>query len=203
MAEKSSFRFDEARHRYTLDGAVLPSVTGVIKECVGSGFEYLQDADWYLQRGRAVHAAAKFIAEAKSFECDPRIEGHVAALRKWFDDFKPVGPFRIEQPVYSEVYRYAGTPDLFCTLYGKPFCVDWKNSLSHERVAWQLGAYTLTQTNRGNGISGLGVELHEDGTYKTTKTLDLRRAQQEFLAMRSVYSVKERLGQLKENHADQ
>lgn len=196
--------FNAETHAYAINGRRVPSVTEVIKECVGSGFEYLQDAEWFLQRGLAVHACAKFIAEGKDFDCDPRIEGRVNALRRFWREMKPAGELRVEIPVYSDIYQYAGTPDLFCLLDGRPFCVDWKNSLDSERVAWQLAAYTLTQTNRGNGIRGLGVELHDDGTYKTTRHLDLRRAQQEFIAMRSIYSIKQRLGQLKEKeqHAD-
>lgn len=199
---KPDFQFDESSHTYRLNGDVIPGTTDIIKECVGSGFEYLQDAAWYLQRGRAVHAAAKFIAEGKPFECDPRIEGRVNALRKWFADHQP-HDFICEQPVFSATYRYAGTPDLVCLIQNRPHIVDWKNSLDEARLSWQVSAYGIA-IKAPAMTRGLGVELHDDGSYRMTAPIDLRRFGQEFLAMRSVYSIKERLGQLKkEQNADQ
>jgi hypothetical protein len=194
MPSPSIFTFDADAHEYRISGVRVPSVTQIIAAAVGTGFEFLANAEWYLQRGRAIHACAPFVAAGKPFECDPRIAGHVAALKKWFFDFAPTDMI-VETPVYSVDYRYAGTPDLLCKIDGKRFVVDWKSSLDLERVAWQMAAYALA-TGRANstGIRGMGVQLLETGDYMVTKPLDLRRPQQEFLAMRSVFSIRERLG---------
>jgi hypothetical protein len=69
--------------------------------------------------------------------------------------------------------------------------IDYKASFSPVDI-YQLGGYAELVDCR----YGLGVELHEDGTFKCTKLLDLKRARREFLALRTTYSILEKLGRL-------
>lgn len=174
--------------RYEINGRPVPSVTEVLGELLPTW----QAGEWYLQRGTAVHACCAMIARGEAFDCDPQIAGQVAAARKWFSEFKPMVRF-VEQKYHLERYMFAGTPDLVCGL-GKVYCVvDFKASLTPV-VELQLAGYS--ELIGGGCNHGMGVELREDGTYSTTGMLDLRMPRREFLALRTVYGIRERLGML-------
>ena len=173
------------KYRYEINGRGVPSVTEILGELLPTW----QAGEWYLQRGRAVHACCAMIARGQEFDADPQIAGQVEACRKWFADFNAIA-FECEKPYHSTRYQYAGTPDLICGVKNR-MLIDFKASLNSV-VALQLGGYgELTDINKG-----MGVELREDGTYTTTGLLDLRIPRREFLALRTVYGVRERLGML-------
>ena len=75
--------FNEEDHTYTIDGCPVPPVTHVIKNTVGTGWEA---SPWYLQRGKAIHACAAFIAQGIDFKFDERLAPYVAALKKFFKE---------------------------------------------------------------------------------------------------------------------
>lgn len=188
QGESEEDRREERMARYTINGRPVPSVTEILGELLPTW----QADPWYLGRGTAVHACCAMIARGEAFDCDPVIAGQVAACRKWFADFSPA-VHHVERKLHSERYQYAGTPDLICAM-GKIHCVvDFKASLNPV-VALQLGGYS--ELLSGGYNHGMGVELREDGTYTTTGLLDLRIPRREFLALRTVYGVRERLGML-------
>ena len=76
-----NIEFSEADHTYKLNARPVPSVTQIIKETVGTCW---QTSEWYLMRGKAIHACAAFIAEGKEFKFDERLSGYVAAIKKFF-----------------------------------------------------------------------------------------------------------------------
>lgn len=179
--------------RYTIDGRPVPSVTEIIREIIPG---WMPD-EWYLDRGTAVHACAALIAKGKDFDADPQIAGYVAATRKWFADMKPE-VIAVELKVESAAFQYCGRLDLLASIGGKRVVVDWKSGPVN--TTWlQLAGYSaalpreLTPTNYG-----MEVVLHDDGTYKASPLLDLKRARNEFLAMRTVYGIKQRLGLIKQ-----
>ena len=179
--------------RYAIAGRPVPSVTEILGELLPTW----QAGEWYLQRGTAVHACCAMIARGQEFECDPQITGQVAACRRWFGDFRPdVGA--VEGKLYSETLQCAGTPDLLANIGGKSVVVDWKASLNTV-VPLQLGGYAELAGGRAKWW-GMGVELPEDGTYKTTGLIDLRIPRREFRALRTVYGIRERLGKKEAQH---
>ena len=183
-----SLEFDPIKHIYRLDGKIIPSVTQILDELVPIQYKA---GDWYLQRGRAVHAAAAFIARGIDFDFNEQIAGQVAAIRKFFAEVKPVR-FAVEKRVYSKLYQYAGTLDLFAKINNKYCLVDYKSSMSIDRTGLQLGAYSLCMVN---SISwGFCVEISEDGEYKMSEPMNLKNYRREFLALRATYAVRERLG---------
>lgn len=190
------FHFNESDHTYWLKGRRLSGVTEIISASVGSGFEFLSpaDRDFYLSRGKAVHACAEFIAGGQNFTCDPRIDGHVQALRLFWREQAPVVD-SLEKPLFNETYRFAGRPDLIGAIRGVRVIADYKNSVDKERIAWQLAAYAIL-AKEPPSTNGLAVELSEEGKYRLTwyDAKQMTRARHEFLAMRSVYSIRERLG---------
>lgn len=178
--------FDPVSHKYSIDGRPVPSVTQVLNSVLGDAIWHA--SEWHMQRGTAVHACAALIAQGKSFEHDPEIDGQVRACRKFFADFQPE-VLEVEKPLYSEAYNFAGTPDLICMINGKKCVVDFKASLT-DLVFLQLGGYAVLYGIIGYGI---GVELKDDGDYKATPIVKTDRYRNEFLACLSVWNIRKRL----------
>ena len=182
--------FDPVKHEYTVGGRRVPSVTQIIGEVLPDSTFHA--GEWYLQRGRAVHACAAMIAQGKTIRHDPAIDGQVQACRRFFWASRPE-VLEVEQQVYNTTYNYAGTFDLMAVIQGKTVILDWKSSAS-PAAEIQIGAYALC---RPKARYGMVVELHEDGSCKCSEMFKTERGKREFLAVRSVYSIRERLGLLK------
>jgi hypothetical protein len=186
--------FNESDHTYKIDASPVPSVTQVISEILGCGW---QAEPWYLQRGKVIHRCAELIFKDKEFQFDPRVAGEVAAIRKFKKEVNPEVK-ALEMRVYSTLHRYAGTLDLVGLLSNKLFLLDWKHSIDKIRVPLQLGGYAQAY-KESNGIDiniGYGVHLKENGLYQMTEAIDLRRSRPEFLALRTAYRIKEKCGSL-------
>lgn len=179
--------FDPVEHSYAIAGRRVPSVTQIIRAILGDAI--WSASDWYLERGRAVHACAAMIARGPAFTHDPQITGQVAACRQFFQDVKPE-VIEVEAPVFSETYQFAGTFDLLARIAGKFCIVDYKSAL-HEIAKIQIGAYSILRPQTHHGMI---VQLSEDGRYKTTGIIKIDRYRNEFLALRSVYGIRQRLG---------
>jgi hypothetical protein len=187
---------DSAAHTYTIDGRIVPGVTEIIRETTGQSWRV---GDWYLERGKAIHACAAFIAQGKKFKFDERLSGYISALRKFFEDVKPeFNNGSSEKIVFSLPYQFAGTLDLVCNISTRKVIVDYKHSIDIERLKWQLGGYSQAYKDQSKieVNHGCGVEIRENGTYSMTPIFDLRKSRGEFLAMRTVYGIKEHLKQL-------
>lgn len=179
-----TLQFDHASHTYRLGDRVLPSVTQVVRAVL----PYRHPADeWYLQRGTMIHKAAALMlrGELDETSIDPRISGHVEAVRKAISemqlDFKGA---RIEVPMASPL-GYAGTPDI---VLRNGLVVDWKSSVEPQ-VLLQLGGYLLL----AGGKSCASVELRENGTYRFEQH-DSRRAKGLFLNALSIFQWKVAVG---------
>lgn len=187
--------FDSDKHEYTIGGNIVPGVTQVIEDVVGSGFEFA--SDWHKQRGKALHACAPFVAKGLDFKYDPRLEGKIQALRKFFAEVKP-DIQGMEEPLFSKIYGFAGRPD-FMAKIGQRNCIgDWKSSVDKTRLKLQLGGYSvLYGANKCWSHLlvnyGVGIELKDNGKYKMTEPIDLRIARNEFLALLTTYKIKRRL----------
>jgi hypothetical protein len=184
--------FDPIAHQYFIDDRPVPSVTQVLDAILGDAMWHA--SEWHMERGRAVHMAAAFIAQGKQFVHDPAIDGQVWACQKFFADMKPE-VLEVENPLYSESYNFAGTPDLICVINGKKCIVDFKASLT-DVVFLQLGGYAVLY---GIISYGMGVELKDDGNYKATPIVKTDRYRNEFLACLSVYGIRQRLGLIGDN----
>lgn len=184
--------FDPLTHTYRIDDRPVTSVTQVLRDVLPGW----QAGEWYMQRGTAVHACAAMIARGEKFNHDARIDGQVAACRRVFEEIKPV-PILVEHPVYSDRYQFAGTLDLACNIKHRDIIIDWKAQLT-ESAAIQCAAYALALREAHPILDvrwGMGVELHDDGTYKCCNDLyDLRRYKHEWLALLTTFNVRRRLG---------
>lgn len=190
--------FNEADHIYTVNGLPVPSVTTVISGVIGNGYEGIPNADYYMGRGRAVHACAAMIAQRIEFDHAPEITGYVAAIRKFFADFRP-DVVHVEKAVGSAIYRYAGTLDLAARIGRHNVIIDWKASLDEKRCFFQLGGYSQALMESGGGAfnHGMGVWLRDDGTYKATAVKSLLVERGKFLNLRAAYGIMADIGVLK------
>lgn len=132
--------FDPDQHRYTYQGAVVPSVTQILFE------EGFTDAQWFTEKasalGRAVHLACHFLDEGTldweslDVEIMPYVEGYVAFrnMTGFAHDFS-------EQPIYHPTYGYAGTPDKLGALNGGKILLDLKTCRPSPATGLQLAGY--------------------------------------------------------------
>ena len=162
--------FDEAAHRYTVDGVEVPSVTTV---CRFLSYDQKSDRPWLAKvsadRGTRVHAACAAIDYGEDPEEDAEISGYLTAYRRFLKDYRPDWE-GIEYTVGDAVLGIAGTIDRFGTLYDGRTCIlDIKtgSQLHDAPLRAQLTGYKrLLCFNRGFWSSYLyALHLSEDGTY--------------------------------------
>ena len=191
------FRFDPVRHVYTIDATPVPSTTQVVRALLPGW----QAAEWYLQAGSCVHAAAAFIAQGKDFELDlsgqtpedqARINGRILAARRFFAEVRPV-VLSVERQVYHPALGYAGTYDLYCLIGDKAVLVDYKSGHDTDRTRLQLGGYALAMDPCPVAY-GYEVVLGEDGRYSMSARQDLKAGRREFAALLSAWKIRERFG---------
>lgn len=181
---KSTCTFDPETHTYTIEGRRVPNVTEVLNDLLPCH----RASEWHLQRGRAVHACAAFVAQGIEFEHDEVIAGQVEACKRFFREVNPV-VIDVEKVMYSTTYLFAGTADLICRI-GKHTCVlDWKASFS-KALPYQLGGYSI----EANVPFGVGVQLCDDGKYHMTEFYDMKRYRHGFLALLSAYNIRKQCG---------
>src|SRR3972149_11013983 len=192
----STNTFNPETHEYAINGRRVPSVTEILGDVLG--LTYWNATHWHLHRGTAVHAAAAMIAQGKQFDADPQITGQVVACQTFFEDEKPK-VIDVETPGYNELYQFGGTWDLFALIRGRKTLVDWKSSLS-EVAKIQLGGYAILNQNATHGMV---VELGEDGRCRRSEHFVLKKYMNEFLACRSVYAIKQRLGMVSKKQQEE
>ena len=115
--------FDEAAHRYTVDGVEVPSVTEV---CRFLSYDQKSDKPWLAKaaadRGTRVHAACAAIDYGIDPEETEDISGYLKAYRRFLKDYRPDWE-GIEYTVGSAELGIAGTIDRFGTLYDGRRCI--------------------------------------------------------------------------------
>ena len=170
-------RFDSIAHRYYLDDV---EVVGVTRALSLAGLDS-QARRFYTQagreRGRAVHQLS---AESDPI---PEIEylGYLEAARvcelQIYGDAPP--NLCVEEPLYDETDRYAGTPDRFgIDLAGDHVLLDFKTGAVDRSVALQLAAYARLAARRyalrETAIQRVAACLRADGTFRLTEFRDRR-----------------------------
>lgn len=142
-----SLTFDEAKHIYRWDGDIVPGVSDIL---AGIGIVnpriYNRGA---AQRGKDVHLATQLLDEERldRSALAPKYQGYVTA----YERFKQNTGFEvitIEEPLYIDRWRYAGTLDRRGVLYPalkkeEKIILDIKSGV---REGWhdiQLMAYSM------------------------------------------------------------
>lgn len=112
--------FDEAAHRYRLDGEPVPSVTqvlGVLDQFAGVPADVLDAAREF---GTHVHKAVELdvLGALDEESLDPALAEYLAGWRA-FTSNTGAKPVRTEFRVASRSHRYAGTSDLLVEMPGR------------------------------------------------------------------------------------
>ena len=147
-------KFDKETHTYSVGGAVLPSVTQVLKGMgiINTKF-YTEDSR---DRGTKVHDALEMLdldMVEKSF-IEPDIEGYIRAYEQFKYD---VGAkvLEVEKIVTHEELWYAGTLDRIMDIGGKRVIVDIKTGSHEDWHNIQLSAYKLALGEKDIAMANL------------------------------------------------
>jgi hypothetical protein len=162
--------FDDAEHRYTLDGREVPSVTGILAPLYDFGgipAAALEAARW---RGTLVHEA---IHQDNTGVLDiealhPILLPYLMAWREWQAHAGAV-IIASEHQVASRKYGYAGTLDAVADIRGKRILVDVKATAELPKpVGPQTAAYAQAwQETTGTRIEGRMVVRVDSRDTKT------------------------------------
>lgn len=169
--------FDEQNHIYRVQGVAIPSVTQIL---VAEGFI---DTSWFTEygrdRGKYAHEAIKLYEQGSLDEesLDPVLRPYLDAWKQFKTDTGYVSEV-VEEPLYSPVYQYAGTPDNIGLLNGEPTVLDIKTGAISPWVALQLSAY---ETLKKMCLDRVALRLMPDGKYRLRHFKD-RTDRQVFLA---------------------
>ena len=181
------FHFEPSTHTYTLSGQVIPAVTKIIGQVLPRRYEC---ANWYLEKGAALHACIHLLVQGKLRweSVDERIAGRLRAWVKFQSENKTI-IVGSEERYFSERYQFAGTCDARINFGKENVLVDVKSSLEPQ-LGPQLGAYALLlKENKLYASIACGLWLREDSTYRVKwfTASELRRAEQVFLSCLNVY----------------
>lgn len=141
----SGLQFDEALHRYTLDGHHLPSVTTILAPITAQEYRAVdrETMERAAVLGKAVHKLIE-LDIAGILDEDGLADALRPYLAQW-RQFRDQSGFRAhfsEERSHSAKYGYAGTYDLFGTLNRKFALIDLKRTASVPRTAGpQTAAY--------------------------------------------------------------
>lgn len=160
--------FDEAAHRYTLDGRELIGVTSALS---AAGFI---DSRWHTDeaamRGSYVHAAIALLHEddLDVASLDEQIGPYVCAYQRFVQE---TGFVRVawEQRVYDATLGYAGTLDLRGSFPKDTWhdVIDIKTGASPKWVGYQTAAYKRAlPADIRNMCRRWCLQLSDDGTYR-------------------------------------
>ena len=161
--------FEEARHIYTLNGAVIPSVTTIMRPLSQSLYKGVDEAilNKAAARGTAVHNAIENYTLFGLSDIEPMYQGYLDAYISWCNDFNPQ-PISTECKVYHKVLRYAGTSDLIAMIEDKRILVDYKTSATVNKMLTgiQTEAYAKAYESHDYPIDGKAIlHLKKNGKY--------------------------------------
>lgn len=195
--------YDEHLHAYVAPGggAVLPSVTGILR-CVGiSDLSHVTEDG--LERGREVHKIVERIQRyGDPGDAESRLIPYAVGWMKFVRDTGYEHEY-VETPVWHKVYRFAGRFDTYGYLK-RPSCyamLDLKCGVPAWWAGVQLAAYVLAWRAMMKGLPDVVrrfvVSLPGDGSYRLTEYSNPTDGDV-FLAALSIRNRMEREGVLKE-----
>ena len=182
-----TLHFDPITHTYTIEGVKIPSVTHVLRDwwrgMVGDTFE---PDDYYLERGRRVHAVAASLFSSEMVDVPEEYSGYLKAAAAVIRalDVLMLGGAIVETPVYDAKLNVAGTPDVVAWVLGARTIIEWKTESLSPIGFWQVGAYAL-MTGAKKGVE---VCLRGDGTF-ATRWHDVAKGGKEFVAILNSWRI--------------
>ncbi len=166
--------FEPEAHVYRWRGAVVPSVTQILKD-LGLSPNYPEDRGW-LQFGRDIHRCCELVLRDRLESCGAVYLPYVEAFRDFVKTYR-VEPINTEMQVYHSTLGYAGTLDLNCRLFGKDEAtVDYKTGVPPECVGLQLAGYEMALASATGRKFGLGQRRRFSLRLLTDETKQMGKA---------------------------
>lgn len=164
--------FDPIKHEYRYNGQVVPSVTqviGAIDQFRGINSETLAAAG---DRGTAVHRAAELhdLGTLDESSVDPAIHGYLEGWRRFMREIRPEWA-GIEQQVYHEAFRYAGTLDRYGIVQGQTTVLDIKTAAA-KSPWWGVQTAAYARAISKTDVQRMTIQLTPDGFYKLNRWED-------------------------------
>jgi hypothetical protein len=193
--------FDAASHTYRLNGAVVPSVTQVLRasgyvdfyrdlaQKIAEGELSPGDGTYALiqrgqklvaarDRGQRVHNALHFLIEddLDNDSIDEETRGYLESGRKYLETYVR-HIFRAEFRVWTTRFGCAGTLDILALhADGGVFIGDWKSGNPEDVAAWlQLGAYQGFSLEMAESDQELRREMYSHGPRVKRRSMRLYR----------------------------
>lgn len=167
---KHRIEFDEASHKYIVDGEEVPSVTTILNYVTSGHYGQINEAvlRQAAQRGTDVHAACADIDLGLDAEADPVTAPYIEAYLEFLKDYRPKWK-EIEQKHYSP-RGFCGTVDRMGEINYKPCVLDIKTTASPTRINYiaycaQTIAYSMFYDN-GADMRRYILFLKKDGKYR-------------------------------------
>jgi hypothetical protein len=123
-----TFRFLPDTHEYFLGDRRLESVTEVLGEAGMTDYRFSRD--WYMTRGKYVHAATEMIDRGTLdwSDLDPALVPFCEAYQNFIEDKRPE-ILLSEKPLYHAQHLYAGTLDRLVKMDGGMAIIDIKSGV--------------------------------------------------------------------------
>lgn len=163
----SALTFDEATHTYRMQGAIVPSVTQILKPL--SNFSAVPPAVLAAASafGTAAHKACELhdLGQLDEAALDPALAPYLEAWKRFSADHD-VKWTMVEGRLFNPAHIYAGTCDRYGTVAGKAAVVDIKTSAAlYPSVGPQLAAYKNAIVGAPPTTTRMAVQLKADGNY--------------------------------------
>lgn len=99
--------------------------------------------------GTQAHFHFERVLRGEEFEVPSTHVQHIEVFKKWIADHSVKATY-IEQVLYSDKYRFAGTCDFIGEIDGKLFVADWKTSRRYDiSFGYQMAAYRSAAIEMG------------------------------------------------------
>jgi hypothetical protein len=175
--------YDDARHEYSDDGVIIPSVTQVLYPASSGPWFNKASSD----RGHEAHkGCAKFALDPAAGFPD---QMYVDSFALWCYKRDPKW-VAIEEMIDGKVdgYRYAGRFDGLAIIGGILTLIDWKSGVKSSKFRAQLGGYALVAKPARAMILYLRKDMTFEESWLTAS--DLALGIQEFRAAIRIFYAK-------------
>lgn len=167
--------FDEAKHIYTIDGRVIPSVTDICSPITADHYSSINSAvlEMASRRGTAVHEATELIDLGSMPDDDPEIDGYINAYLDFLLDYKPKWEYIEWVGHYEYLYydmEYCGTVDRAGHVGDEFWVLDIKTTASPTKENYiatccQTRAYEM-MLEADHSCKRKILYLKKDGSYR-------------------------------------
>lgn len=165
----NGLKFDEAAHRYSLDGRDLAGVTTVLAPLIDFSMVKPEILAAGQSLGTAVHKATE-LHDTGDLDTDSMSPTLLPYLEAWqrFRVECDFHPLTIEKRMALPALGFAGTSDRTGLIRGKKAVLDIKKMMTLGPViGLQLAAYMRLHNHYGDGITHrFALGLRPDGTYR-------------------------------------